>query len=69
MLSRYHSTFPILLSSIVKSFSSHINTYPTALTYTYPFNQTQLNNKIRICTEKMNSPLISLGIFINSGSR
>ena len=69
MLSRYHSKFPIFISSIVKSFSSHMNTYPTALTYTYPFNQTQLNNKIRICTEKINSPLISLGIFINSGSR
>ena len=45
------------------------DTLPSCLKYNFPFTQTKLFNGIRICTEKIQSPVSSIGVFINSGSR
>lgn len=52
-----------------KYFSQVDKALPDALKYSYPFSKTVLNNGIRVCTETIKSPIVSLGIFINSGSR
>jgi predicted Zn-dependent peptidase len=39
------------------------------LKYIRPFEMTVLDNGIRVCTESWNSPVCSIGVFVDAGSR
>ena len=42
---------------------------PEALKYDRPYQYTKLNNGVRIVTERYNTPINTVGIFIETGSR
>ncbi len=42
---------------------------PEPLKYVRPFEMTVLDNGIRVCTEKWDTPLCAVGAFIDAGSR
>jgi hypothetical protein len=42
---------------------------PEALKYIRPFEMTVLDNGVRVCTEKWDSPVCAVGAFIDAGSR
>lgn len=42
---------------------------PEPLKYVAPYNQTTVSNGIRVCTEKFDSELAAVGVFIRAGSR
>ena len=42
---------------------------PEALKFIRPFEMTTLDNGIRVCTERWNTPLCAVGAFIDAGSR
>jgi processing peptidase subunit beta len=42
---------------------------PEPLKYIRPFEMTVLDNGIRVCTERMESPLCAVGAFVDAGSR
>jgi processing peptidase subunit beta len=42
---------------------------PEPLKYVRPFEMTTLDNGIRVCTERWNSPTCAVGVFIDAGSR
>jgi hypothetical protein len=42
---------------------------PEALKYVRPFEMTTLDNGIRVCTERWNSPICAVGAFVDAGSR
>lgn len=42
---------------------------PEPLKYIRPFDQTTLGNGIRVCTERFDSPLAGVGVFVKAGSR
>jgi hypothetical protein len=42
---------------------------PEALKYVRPFEMTVLDNGVRVCTERWDSPLCAVGAFIDAGSR
>lgn len=42
---------------------------PEPLKYVRPFEMTVLPNGIRVCTERMDSPLAAIGVFVDAGSR
>ena len=42
---------------------------PEPLKYVRPFEITTLDNGIRVCTEKMESPISAVGVFVDAGSR
>jgi processing peptidase subunit beta len=42
---------------------------PEPLKYVRPFDVTTLSNGIRVCTEKWNSSVAAVGVFIGAGSR
>jgi hypothetical protein len=42
---------------------------PEPLKYIRPFEMTTLDNGIRVCTERWNSPVCAVGAFIDAGSR
>lgn len=46
-----------------------IGEIPEPLKYVRPFEMTTLDNGIRVCTERVDSGIISVGAFIDAGSR
>jgi hypothetical protein len=42
---------------------------PEPLKYVRPFEMTVLDNGVRVCTERWDSPLCAVGAFIDAGSR
>lgn len=42
---------------------------PESLKYERPFQITTISNGIRVCTEKWDSPLAAVGVYIGAGSR
>lgn len=42
---------------------------PEPLKYVRPFEMTVLDNGIRVCTERWDSPVAAVGVFVDAGSR
>jgi processing peptidase subunit beta len=42
---------------------------PEPLKHVRPFEMTTLENGVRVCTERMDSPLCAVGVFVDAGSR
>lgn len=42
---------------------------PEALKFVRPFEMTTLDNGIRVCTERWDSPTCAVGVFVDAGSR
>jgi len=42
---------------------------PEPLKYVRPFEMTVLDNGVRVCTERMDSPTVAVGAFVDAGSR
>jgi len=42
---------------------------PEPLKYVRPFEMTVLDNGVRVCTERWESPVCAIGVFVDAGSR
>ena len=42
---------------------------PEPLKYVRPFEMTVLDNGVRVCTERWDSPVCAVGVFVDAGSR